>query len=96
MENEIKKDEIELITMSTLNEEGVMNVKKTACDRLLAHRVEEKMNNKRMEDILNRVYVSYPKLQTKKIKVTIPQSNLKNSFNMRLLFKLYYIKVLLM
>jgi len=29
--------------MSTLNEEGVMNVKQVACDRLLSSRVETKL-----------------------------------------------------
>ena len=33
-------DEAELLTMSTLNEEGVMNVKQVACDRLPSSRVE--------------------------------------------------------
>ena len=32
-----------LLTMSTLTEEGVMQVKQTACDRLLATRVEAKL-----------------------------------------------------
>lgn len=36
-------DEAELLTMSTLNEEGVMNVKQVACDRLLSSRVETKL-----------------------------------------------------
>ena len=36
-------DDAELLTMSTLNEEGVMNVKQVACDRLLSSRVETKL-----------------------------------------------------
>lgn len=36
-------DEADLLTMSTLNEEGVMNVKQVACDRLLSSRVETKL-----------------------------------------------------
>ena len=36
-------DNAELLTMSTLNEEGVMNVKQVACDRLLSSRVETKL-----------------------------------------------------
>lgn len=36
-------DDAQLLTMSTLNEEGVMNVKQVACDRLLSSRVETKL-----------------------------------------------------
>ena len=32
-----------VLYMSTLNEEGVMAVKQTCCDRLLASRVEQKL-----------------------------------------------------
>ena len=35
--------EAKLLSMSTLNEEGVMDVKQTACERLLTSRVEVKM-----------------------------------------------------
>ena len=35
--------EVKLLSMSTLNEEGVMDVKQTACERLLTSRVEVKM-----------------------------------------------------
>ncbi len=41
-----------LLTMSTLNEEGVMGVKTTACDRLLAHRVEIKVGGGCRESFL--------------------------------------------
>jgi hypothetical protein len=33
--------------MSTLREEGVMDVKQTACDQLLASRVEQKLQARR-------------------------------------------------
>lgn len=36
-------DDSKLLTMSTLNEEGVMHVKQVACDRLLSSRVENKL-----------------------------------------------------
>lgn len=36
-------DDAQLLTMSTLNEDGVMNVKQVACDRLLSSRVETKL-----------------------------------------------------
>lgn len=40
--------EAALLKMSTLSEEGVMEVKQTACDRLLSSRVEMKMKVRRL------------------------------------------------
>lgn len=40
--------------MSALTEEGVAGVKTTACERLLAARVELKVAGKRIGDVLNR------------------------------------------
>ena len=52
---------IPIIPMSTLSEDGVMNVKTEACDRLLAQRVEVKLKHKRVDGVLNRLHVSVPK-----------------------------------
>lgn len=49
--------------MSTLTEEGVMGVKTTACDRLLAFRVDSKLAGKRISDVLNRMHVALPKVR---------------------------------
>ncbi|XP_024533784.1 nucleolar GTP-binding protein 1 [Selaginella moellendorffii] len=50
-----------LLTMSTLTEEGVINVKNTACEKLLQHRVEGKMKSKKLEDVRNRIHVAMPR-----------------------------------
>ena len=47
--------------MSTVSEEGVMNVKVEACDRLLAQRVEIKLKAKNVNDVVNRLHVAVPK-----------------------------------
>lgn len=47
--------------MSTLTGEGVTEVKSTACDKLLALRVETKMRTGKVNDVLNRVTVGEPK-----------------------------------
>ena len=47
--------------MSTLNEEGVMNVRNEACERLLAHRVELKIKSSKVNDVLNRLHLAEPK-----------------------------------
>lgn len=49
-----------LLSMSTLHEEGVSVVKQACCDRLLAVRVEQKLRGKRVNDVLNRIYVAQP------------------------------------
>ena len=50
-----------MIQMSNVTEEGVMQVKTDACERLLAHRVEVKMKSKKMGEIINRLHVATPK-----------------------------------
>jgi len=54
-------DGIPLIPMSTVTEEGVMNAKTEACDRLLAQRVEAKVKSNKVNDVLNRLHVAMPK-----------------------------------
>ncbi|EFJ25861.1 hypothetical protein SELMODRAFT_231970 [Selaginella moellendorffii] len=46
---------------NTLTEEGVINVKNTACEKLLQHRVEGKMKSKKLEDVRNRIHVAMPR-----------------------------------
>ncbi|KAM9307914.1 GTP-binding protein 4 [Gastrophryne carolinensis] len=49
-----------VIETSTLTEEGVIQVKTEACDRLLAHRVETKMKGNKVNDVLNRLHLAVP------------------------------------
>lgn len=49
---------VSLFESSTMTEEGVMNVRNTACDLLLNMRVEQKRTQKR--DILSRLHVAMP------------------------------------
>lgn len=55
----LEEDNIPILFMSTITEEGVMNVKIEACDRLLSHRVETKLKQ-RKGDILTRLRVAVP------------------------------------
>ncbi|KAF4521575.1 hypothetical protein B566_EDAN001295 [Ephemera danica] len=57
----IEKDFGPLMEMSTLNEQGVIEVKVQACEKLLAHRVEGKMRSKKIDTVLNRLHVAIPK-----------------------------------
>jgi len=49
-----------VIPMSTMNEEGVMNVKQMACEKLLEQRVDLKLKGKKVVNILNRLHLATP------------------------------------
>lgn len=62
-----KPGDVEMLRLSCHTEEGVMDVRNTACDRLLAVRVEQKLRNavgsappSEAANILNRIHVSRP------------------------------------
>merc|ERR1719516_451190 len=50
----------DILEMSTVSEEGVMDVKTKACEILLQHRVEMKFKSNKVETILNRLHVAEP------------------------------------
>ena len=58
---EFEKEGIPIVPMSTLTEEGVVEVKTRACDELLAQRVELKLKGKKLPDIINRLHIAVPK-----------------------------------
>jgi nucleolar GTP-binding protein len=49
------------MTMSNLSEAGVSEVKAAACDKLLAARVDSRIAGNKVEGIMNRLQVFYPK-----------------------------------
>ena len=49
-----------VVETSTYSEEGVIDVRNTACDALLAHRVEQKMRGNRIEAVANKIHVAMP------------------------------------
>ena len=51
---------VEILSMSTLTGQNVMEVRNTACDRLLQQRVETKMKGKTLEEVIHRVHVAQP------------------------------------
>ncbi|KAJ3204955.1 Nucleolar GTP-binding protein 1 [Dinochytrium kinnereticum] len=52
--------EVSLAQLSCYTEEGVMDVKKVACDRLLASRVEMKMKGGKVQNILHKLHLATP------------------------------------
>ncbi|KAL7640011.1 UNVERIFIED_CONTAM: hypothetical protein RMT77_009425 [Armadillidium vulgare] len=59
----IQKEGIPVIETSTLTQMGIMDVRKEACDRLLAQRVDMKLRAKKTESILNRIHVAEPMIR---------------------------------
>ncbi|XP_060530614.1 nucleolar GTP-binding protein 1 [Cylas formicarius] len=53
--------EFQILPMSTVTNEGVMEVKMEACEKLLSFRVDKKMRTKKVDSILNRLHVAMPK-----------------------------------
>jgi nucleolar GTP-binding protein len=51
---------VSLLTMSNISEEGVSAVKAAACDKLLAARVDARIAGKKIDAVMNRLQVFYP------------------------------------
>lgn len=49
-----------LMTMSNLSEHGVSEVKASACEKLLASRVDSRVSGKKIEGVMNRLQVFHP------------------------------------
>lgn len=58
-----KDNKAHLLHMSNISEEGIANVKKTACEILLDHRLAQKTKDpKKAENVLNRIHIAQPKV----------------------------------
>lgn len=70
-----KSENIPIIEMSTLMEDGVMAVRNEACELLLAHRVENKIKASKVDDVLNRLHLAEPVKRDNKVRAPfIPQA----------------------
>ncbi|RUP22047.1 hypothetical protein BC936DRAFT_139127 [Jimgerdemannia flammicorona] len=56
----IKQDNLTMVSMSCYSDIGVMDVRNTACDKLLAARVEVKMKGRKIQDVINRIHLAEP------------------------------------
>ncbi|XP_046399020.1 nucleolar GTP-binding protein 1 [Ischnura elegans] len=59
-------DSLTMMQMSTMTEEGVMEVKQEACEKLLAYRVDLKLKTKKADGVLNRLHVAVPSQRDRK------------------------------
>ncbi|PFH53671.1 hypothetical protein AMATHDRAFT_908 [Amanita thiersii Skay4041] len=52
---------VKLVEVSCHSDEGVTELKTTACDALLAHRIDNKIKGTKVNSIINRIHVAQPK-----------------------------------
>lgn len=55
-----KLENCSLLTMSNISEQGVSEVKNTACDKLLESRVDARISGNKVDGVLNRLQVFHP------------------------------------
>ncbi|EPZ35012.1 P-loop containing nucleoside triphosphate hydrolase protein [Rozella allomycis CSF55] len=71
----LKTEGIHFVEMSCMMDEGTMEVKKQACEKLLASRVDIKMKTNKINDVLNRITLTVPKPRDQKQRTPfIPES----------------------
>jgi len=56
----LEEEGVLVLPMSTVTEEGIIEVKTRACDMLLAMRVDVKLKSKKMPHIMNRLHLAVP------------------------------------
>lgn len=81
---QFRKDDIRIMEMSTFSEEGVIEVRNEACDRLLAHRVDIKLKSRKVNDVLNRLHVAQPQKRDERVRAPfIPEGVLQRLESMQ-------------
>ena len=56
----LEESGVQMLQSSCFNDDGIMNVRSVACDKLLASRVENKLKGNKINDVLNRIHMSNP------------------------------------
>lgn len=60
LEEMTRQENVEIVQLSCFTNEGVMEVRNQACEKLLAQRVETKMRGNKINDILNKLHLAQP------------------------------------
>ena len=69
---------VEMTESSCVTDEGVMNVRNSACERLLEQRVEIKMRSQKITDVLNKLHLAAPISRDERTRPAfIPEAALK-------------------
>lgn len=65
--SDLESDGIPVFWTSTVEGDGIMEIREKACDALLLHRVEAKMKGKKVHNVLNRLRVARPVARDEKV-----------------------------
>uniref|UniRef100_A0A1I7VVW9 Nucleolar GTP-binding protein 1 n=1 Tax=Loa loa TaxID=7209 RepID=A0A1I7VVW9_LOALO len=80
----LEDDSLSLFELSTVTQEGIMDLRNTACDCLLTQRVESKLQSRKLaveDGVLSRVFVAYPVPRDDKVRAPhIPEAVMKKKF----------------
>jgi hypothetical protein len=57
----ISQEDVTAVHASCYSDEGVNDVKTAACDKLLAHRVENKLKGTKINSVINRIHIAEPR-----------------------------------
>ena len=69
---------VEMAESSCVTDEGVMNVRNSACEKLLNQRVEVKMRSQKISDVLNKLHLAEPITRDERTRPAfVPESVLK-------------------
>ncbi|RIA93698.1 GTP binding protein 4, partial [Glomus cerebriforme] len=55
-----EKDSVQIVQLSCFTDEGVMDVRNTACDKLLAARVDFKLRGNKINEVINKIHLAEP------------------------------------
>lgn len=81
---EFRKEDIRIMEMSNFSEEGVIEVRNEACDRLLAHRVDMKLKSRKVNDVLNRLHIAQPQKRDERVRAPfIPEGVIQRMESMQ-------------
>uniref|UniRef100_A0A0R3RVY6 Ribosomal RNA-processing protein 8 n=1 Tax=Elaeophora elaphi TaxID=1147741 RepID=A0A0R3RVY6_9BILA len=80
----LEDNSVPMFELSTITQEGVMDLRNTACSHLLTQRVESKLQSRKLtveDGVLSRVFVAYPVPRDDKIRAPhIPEAVVKKKF----------------
>ncbi|CAG8654546.1 14342_t:CDS:10 [Gigaspora margarita] len=55
-----EKDDVQIVQLSCHTDEGLMDVRNLACDKLLAARVDFKLRGSKINDVINKIHLAEP------------------------------------
>ncbi|CAG8830251.1 9695_t:CDS:2, partial [Racocetra persica] len=55
-----EKDDVQIVQLSCHTDEGVMEARNLACDKLLAARVDFKLRGSKINDVINKIHLAEP------------------------------------